>query len=465
MSENYKEYYAAHVAEMQNRWADALEAENLQAVLVHSGTPLISFQDDYEYAFRPNPHFLAWLPLTRHHDSALLVRPGEKPCIFYYQPEDFWYQAPADPESWWADHFEIQVVNQADGWRAGLSAKLKGGSFGLRDVAAIGDAPSLAGTFEDDRINPAGLVNRLALARTRKTPYEISCMTRASQLAVRAHREAENAFHAGASELQIHQRYLGACEHSDAQLPYNNIVALNAHGAVLHYQGRDVAAPDPVRSFLIDAGCTVNAYASDITRTYAARNGASEEDDFAGLVAAMDTMQQGLIDAVRAGLDYRQLHLRAHLEIAGILASFAIITVAADDAVASGLSSVFYPHGLGHFIGLQTHDVSGLSDNEGRAIPRPEGHPFLRLTRVLEAGNVLTIEPGLYFIEPLLQRWKQDRDAAAINWNRVEALKPYGGVRIEDNVVVTETGCDNLTRKAYSTSSRIRAARPAIQSV
>jgi Xaa-Pro dipeptidase len=153
---------------------------------------------------------------------------------------------------------------------------------------------------------------------------------------------------------------------------------------------------------------------------------------------------------VRAGLDYRDLHLRAHREIAAILEASGIINIPADDAVASGLSSVFYPHGLGHFIGLQTHDVAGLTDNEGRAIPRPEGHPFLRLTRVLEAGNVLTIEPGLYFIEPLLRQWQADGDAAAIDWNRVETLKPYGGIRIEDNVVVTEAGNDNLTREAFS---------------
>lgn len=451
MSKEYKEYYAAHVAAMQRRWTAALDAENLQAILVHSGTPLISFQDDYEYAFRPNPHFLAWLPLTRHHDSALLVRPGRKPCVFYYQPEDFWYLAPADPEPWWADHFDIELVNEADGWCTGLFNKLNGGSFGIRDVAAIGDAPSLAGTFEDDRINPRGLVNRLQVERTRKTPYEIACMTEASQLAARAHVEAECAFREGESEWRIHQRYLGACEHSDAQLPYNNIVALNTHGSVLHYQGRDVAVPDPVRSFLIDAGCTVNAYASDITRTYAAQDGASAEDGFTELVAAMDTMQQGLIEAVRTGLDYRELHLQAHREIAGILESFDLIKVPADDAVATGLSSVFYPHGLGHFIGLQTHDVSGLTDDEGRAIPPPEGHPFLRLTRVLEAGNVLTIEPGLYFIEPLLRQWQENGDAAAVNWDRVEALKPYGGIRIEDNVVVTETGSNNLTRQAFAT--------------
>ena len=97
-----------------------------------------------------------------------------------------------------------------------------------------------------------------------------------------------------------------------------------------------------------------------------------------------------------------------------------------------------------------------MTDNDGQAIPRPEGHPFLRLTRVLEEGNVLTIEPGIYFIEPLLQQWKENNEASAVNWDRVEALKPYGGVRIEDNVMVTATGNDNLTRKAFSLASHSR---------
>ena len=279
MSKEFVEHYAAHVATMQYRWEEAIEAENLQAILVHSGTPLISFQDDYEYAFRPNPNFLAWLPLTHHHDSALLIRPGEKPQLFYYQPDDYWYLPPSDPEPWWADHFDIQVVAETDDWRTGLFACLDGLSFDLRDVAAIGDAPSLAGTFEADRINPPSLVNRLQVERTRKTAYEIACMMEASRLAAHAHVEAERAFREGESEYRIHQRYLGACAHSDAGLPYNNIVALNSHGAVLHYQAREQTVPPRVLSFLIDAGCTVNGYASDITRSYARDAG-----DFADLV-------------------------------------------------------------------------------------------------------------------------------------------------------------------------------------
>ncbi len=124
--------------------------------------------------------------------------------------------------------------------------------------------------------------------------------------------------------------------------------------------------------------------------------------------------------------------------------------LSAEDAVQSGLSWVFYPHGLGHFLGLQTHDVAGLVDNEGNAIPRPDGYPALRLTRVLEEGNVLTIEPGLYFIDSLLEKWRANNDAGMVNWNRVDELRPYGGIRIEDHVLVQKDGCEDLTRRAFA---------------
>jgi Xaa-Pro dipeptidase len=445
MSNRYELLYTDHVAEVQRRWEQALEAEQFEAVLVHSGTPISSFLDDYEYAFRPNPHFLHWLPLTRHADSALLVLPGRQPTLFYFQPDDYWHLPPADPEAWWADRFHIEIVRDADGWRRGLKQRLGSAGVAKQATAVIGDAPSLSREFEPDQINPRGLVDRIHLARTRKTPYEVACIDSAARLAARAHVAAEDAFRAGESEFAIHLRYLSACAQTDTQLPYNNIVALNEHSAVLHYQEREREAPPAVRSFLLDAGCTVNAYASDITRSYARESG-----PFADLVAAMDGVQQGLTARVRAGVDYKVLHLRAHREIAGVLEEAGVIRVSADDAVESGLSSVFYPHGLGHFLGLQTHDVAGLIDNDATPIPRPEGHSALRLTRVLESDNVLTIEPGLYFIESLLNRWRAENDASMIDWRQVEALAPCGGVRIEDNVVVTDTGCDNLTRRAFA---------------
>jgi len=433
ISEGYKN----HVAELQRHWENALQAEGYDAALIHAGSKLVSFLDDYEYPFRCNPHLLWWLPLTHHYDSALLVRPGKRPKLFYYQPDDYWYSPPADPESWWADEFEVVSVRDADAWKqAGIN----------EHTAYIGDAPCLAEAVNDTQLNPARLLNRIHLERTRKTAYEIACMAEAARLGAVAHTAAEQAFREGLSEYDIHQRYCMSIQMIDAELPYGNIVALNEHAAVLHYQEHEQRVPDHVRSFLIDAGATVHGYACDITRTYTTESG-----EFSDLILAMDTMQQSLCAAVVEGLDYRDLHLRAHLDIAGILKDFDIIRPSAEDAVASGLSAVFYPHGLGHYLGLQTHDVAGLiADVEGTPIPRPEGHPFLRLTRTLEAGNVLTIEPGLYFIEPLLRKWRENGDVAAINWDKVETLAPYGGIRIEDDMVVTDGAPRNLTREAFA---------------
>jgi Xaa-Pro dipeptidase len=431
------EFYKDHIAVLQQHWENALEAEGYDAALIHAGSKLVSFLDDYEYPFRCNPQLLWWLPLTHHHDSALLVRPGQKPKLYYYQPDDYWYSPPADPDSWWADEFEVVSVREADAWKqSGLNEQ----------TAYIGDAACVVETVESRQLNPNRLLNRIHLERTRKTPYEIACMSEAARLGAIAHIAAEQGFREGLSEYDIHQRYCMSIQLVDAELPYGNIVALNDHSAVLHYQAHEQQVPEIVRSFLIDAGATVHGYASDITRTYAA-----EACEFGDMISAMDDMQKQLCEAVVNGLDYRELHLQAHLEIAGILKDFDIINPSAEDAVVSGLSAVFYPHGLGHFLGLQTHDVAGLiADADGTPIPRPEGHPFLRLTRTLETGNVLTVEPGLYFIEPLLRHWRENGDVSAINWDKVDALAPYGGIRIEDNMLVTDGAPRNLTREAFA---------------
>ena len=115
-----------------------------------------------------------------------------------------------------------------------------------------------------------------------------------------------------------------------------------------------------------------------------------------------------------------------------------------------GVSSVFYPHGLGHPIGLQVHDVAGFSDENGVLIPRPDGQPFLRMTRTLAPGMVVTIEPGLYFIPTLLAKLKQRPESKLVNWQKVEQLMPYGGVRIEDEVHCTDSDPENLSRDAFA---------------
>ena len=155
-----------------------------------------------------------------------------------------------------------------------------------------------------------------------------------------------------------------------------------------------------------------SGYACDITRTYS-----SNDDEFQAMIDAVDAAQRGLCDQVRDGTDYRQIHQDAHLAMARILKEFGLITVDAETAVQTGVSSAFFPHGIGHGIGLQVHDVAGFAETDaGGTIDKPDGHPYLRMTRVLAPGMVVTIEPGIYFIDMLLEELKQKGLADSVDW-------------------------------------------------
>jgi Xaa-Pro dipeptidase len=262
----------------------------------------------------------------------------------------------------------------------------------------------------------------------------------------RGHVAAQAAFRAGESEYAIHMEFIRATGHTESELPYPSIVALNENTAVLHYQNQERQAPDKALSFLIDAGAAFGGYGCDITRTYS-----RSDDEFAELVADMHELQLALCDKVRMNVDYASIHLDAHLAISRVLHERKIIRQSPEAALASGLSSVFFPHGIGHLLGLQVHDVAGFTVNiDGTQKARPPGHPYLRLTRTLEPGFVVTIEPGLYFIDALLGEARKSKHAADIDWQRVEQFRPYGGVRIEDDVACTSDAPENLTRAAFA---------------
>jgi Xaa-Pro dipeptidase len=198
-------------------------------------------------------------------------------------------------------------------------------------------------------------------------------------------------------------------------------------------------------SLLIDAGAEFAGYASDITRTYSAA-----DPDFAALIGQMERMQQTLCAGVRAGIDWREVHLNAHRLTAAVLREADLIRCSAEEAVDTGLTRVFLPHGIGHLLGLEVHDVGGfMASAAGGDIARPAGHPYLRLTRTLEEGFVVTMEPGIYFIGQLLAAARADGRGRSINWSRVEALSPFGGIRIEDDLAVTPSWHENLTRAAF----------------
>ena len=428
--------YAHHLAMLRERADQALARGGFDHLLVAAGQPGTKFLDDNHYPYAVNPPFKHWVPLTDAPGSWIAYTPGAKPKLVFLQPRDYWHVVPEAPTGYWVEHFDIVTVRTAEEAIAQLP---KG------HAAVIAEAcPPMAGLEAN---NPKAVLDYLHYYRAYKTPYELELMRRASRIGTRAHRAAERAFRAGESELGIHQAYLAAAGQTDAELPYSSIVGLNQHGAVLHYMALERSCPVESRSLLIDAGASASGYASDITRTYAATGHA----DFQALIDAMDVVQQSQAASVKAGVDYAALHVHAHHQLARVLVEHGLVRMSPEGAVESGVTRAFFPHGLGHSIGLQVHDVAGFAKNDrGETIPRPAGHPFLRMTRTLEPGMVVTIEPGLYFIDMLLDEVRQTPAGKDVDWAKVEALKPYGGIRIEDDVACTDGEPENLTRDAFA---------------
>jgi len=428
-----------HLHDISGRTAKALAACHFDGLLLQAGEPPTCFLDDQHYPFRAHPPFKAWVPLADVAGSFVYFEPGQRPRLLFHQASDYWHKPAELPSEAWVECFDVHVVDSRAAARAALPTA-------LARVAYVGQPfPELL-RWGLGAINPEHLGQRLDFDRARKTAYEIACLREASRLGALGHRAAEAAFRYGASEYGIHQAFLQACGQREHELPYNAIVALNEAGATLHYQQLARRPPARHRSLLIDAGASHAGYGSDITRTWS-----YEDRDFAALVDAMHQLQRRLCDRVRAGVDWRDIHLDSVVQLARLLQSCGVLRCTAEEAVETGLAARFYPHGIGHLLGLQVHDVGGTQAGpDGGEIPRPPGHPALRLTRRLEAGFVVTMEPGLYFIDALLQPLRDGPQASKLDWARVDALRPFGGIRIEDDLVVTADGCENLTRDAFA---------------
>jgi Xaa-Pro dipeptidase len=428
--------FPAHLAELEAVTGRALSAAGAGALVVGAGFAKLRFLDDQPDPFVVNPHFKAWAPVLDAPGSFVAYSPGHKPTLLFHQPEDYWHKPPALPTGAWLESFDVRVLRSPAEARGQLPA----------GAVYVGEPFAGSEEWGFAALNPPALVNRLHFARATKTAYELACMRRAAATGARAHEAAAAAFLAGATEYEIHLAYLEATGHTEAELPYPNIIALNEGAAILHYTDLKRSNPPVRRSLLIDAGAQFRGYACDITRTHAAAT-----SPFADLVAGVEALQLELCAMVKPGVAYPDIHLAAHRLVAQLLAEQGIVTCTADAAVENDVTSVFFPHGVGHLLGLQVHDVGGhQAAEEGGTIAPPPGHPYLRLTRRLDAGTVVTIEPGVYFIDLLLDRARQDGRGRSIDWDTVADLAPYGGVRIEDDVVATTAGPENLTRAAFA---------------
>ncbi|KAG0141061.1 hypothetical protein CROQUDRAFT_664338 [Cronartium quercuum f. sp. fusiforme G11] len=295
-------------------------------------------------------------------------------------------------------------------------------------------------------LNDQILLKALNESRSIKTEEEIQILKKANLISSNAHQEIMKKSKQINSELIAQSIFLNHCNLNGIKhQAYEPIFGHGKNASILHYTENDEKFENDFNGLLlIDAGCELFGYASDITRVIPIGNNGKFTQRCKEIYKIVLDMQEAALNQIKSGVDWREIQFLMHKVAAkGLLKLGILKNLTIEEAFEGGHTIPFYPHGVGHFLGLDTHDVGGLPDGKG-------SHPaltYLRLQRILKPGNVVTVEPGLYFNEFLLESTRQSK---FIDQVILEQYMEVGGVRIEDNVVVRENGYENLTTAVKS---------------
>lgn len=452
---------------------------NDEVVLLRAGEPASWQGTDQHYAFLPHP------------DVAYLAAVGSPGTTLAYDAADdswelfgprftaerlVWEQPPAEVgrplaelDNWLADRSDRSVIELGAG--ADMSPAVAAPAKDAADSAEAVDieasephqgaensetaAAAAADAGEPQGEAPAGqtvlrLSAGLALERMTKDAAEVDDIRTAAAASAAGFDWVYANAAPGMTERQIQigmeAQFFAA---GAPRVAYDSIVASGSHGAYLHYV---YAGDDPLRPatrtlehgdlLLIDAGAQFGGYASDVTRTMVVGADPTDEQEF--LWKLVLSAQQQTIDLCRPGIQWREVHLAAARILGAGLVEMGLLRGEAAELVTSGAVALFFPHGLGHLLGLSVHDASGFPPGHERS-DDPQLR-YLRTDRGLEPGMVTTVEPGLYFIDALLgDPVRREKFAESIVWERVDELRGFGGIRIEDDVLVTEGDPEVLT--------------------
>lgn len=294
----------------------------------------------------------------------------------------------------------------------------------------------------DFKVDSDSLTDALTYCRVLKTGWELDQLREASRVNNLAYRAAMQAIKPGMYEYEIKAIFNKVqLENGLLMDAYNGIFAAGKNASILHYVESKSKIEDG-DLFLLDAGFECNGYASDFTRTFPA-NG-TYTDIQKGIYNSVLSGMNAVLDAVKPGVKMEDLHLLAARTMMEGLKELDIVRGSVDDMMNEDIFALFFPHGLGHFLGLDTHDVGGYPKGVDR-IDRP-GIKFLRARRELQPGMVITVEPGIYFVPAVLEPAMQDETKKTfLNTEKVRSLLNFGGVRIEDDIAITDTGYENFT--------------------
>lgn len=296
---------------------------------------------------------------------------------------------------------------------------------------------------EVDKNASETLIRAVVAQRSVKDQYELQEMEDTmNNVTAQAYSRAVSIIKPGAFEYQVAGAFEGLALENNCRMAYPIICTVNGETLHNHYYGNELKSG---QMLLIDAGAeSARRYATDITRTYPVGGKFSTQQK--AIYQIVLEAQEEAIKAIKPGIPYREVHLIAATVIARGLKELGLMKGAVEEAVNHGAHAMFFPHGIGHMIGLDVHDMEDIGEDYigyDDEFKRSEqfGTAYLRMAKRLQPGNVVTVEPGIYFIDPLIEKWHSEgRYRDFIDYREVIKFRGLGGIRIEDNVAVTEDG-------------------------
>ncbi len=421
---------------------------------------------DNVYPFRQDSHFLYYAGVNQA-GLALLIEPDGKEVLYGTpdHPDDVIWHGPHPTLS---DHADAAGVGESVGI-GDLAGKLAGLREGGADIHYLppyrAERSFTLGALlgVDPREVEGGisveLVAAVAAQRSIKEEAEIAEMEDALSVTAKMYRATMRSAEPGRTEAEIAAIHRAAAAASDREQAFNPIVTVC--GDVLHNTSYANTLEEG-DLLLVDSGAeSPGFYASDITRTMPVTGKfTSQQRDIYEVVLAAN---QAAIDAAAPGVTNRELHLLAARTITEGLKDIGVMKGNVDRAVEAGAHALFFVHGLGHMIGLDVHDMEDLGDIIGYEPGEERSSQFglaaLRLARKLEPGFVITVEPGIYFIAALVERWQgKGHCKGYIRYDKLDDYCGLGGVRIEDDVLITDDGHRVLGPPIPKTVDEIEAA-------
>lgn len=293
------------------------------------------------------------------------------------------------------------------------------------------------------------LIQAVVKMRATKEPQEIGAIERACNVGYNMHTLAQMLIKPGVTERFIAGQVDGIARSMAQGNSFATI--FSQHGEIMHGAPSDAALEDG-RLVLCDAGCELDDYCSDHTRTMPVNGKFSQRQ--LEIYSIVEECHDYVLEVAKPGVKYMDVHFAVCRRMTERLKELGLMKGDTDEAVAAGAHAMFLPHGLGHMMGMDVHDMEGLGqiyvgfDEETRPNLEQFGTNCLRMGRRLEEGFVVTDEPGIYFIPALIDDWKSSGHCKEfLNFDMLETYKDFGGIRIEDDILITNDGCRFLGNK------------------